>query len=149
MMPWTFMRSRAREHSSSLSTVIGSDARGVLQGGGGQVAHGIFGSSEHVAPQEFTFGEGFVELCKQVLRGRDGEGGDEARGGLTRVRVVLSQDLLARCAKGRAEVIDHGGDAAGHKVRANGRAKAETATIATEGVLTEALSCPSKEASRS
>ena len=56
-------------------TVIGGITAGVPQGGGGQVAHGVFGSSEHVAPQEFTFGKGFIELGKQSLRGR--EGGDK------------------------------------------------------------------------
>ena len=35
-------------------------------------------SGEHVAPQEFTLGEGIVELGKQFLRDCGGESGDEA-----------------------------------------------------------------------
>ena len=35
------------------------------QGGSGQVAQGVFSSSEHIAPQEFTFGPGFIELARK------------------------------------------------------------------------------------
>ena len=60
------------------NAVVRSDTPGVPQGGGGQVAHGSFGTSEHVAPQEFTLGQGVIELGKQILRDRGGEGGDDA-----------------------------------------------------------------------
>ena len=61
----------ARRHTV---TIVESDAAGVQQGWSGQVAYGVHGSSEHVAPQEVTFGKGFIELGG-VCR----EGGDKAR----------------------------------------------------------------------
>ena len=62
-----------------------------------------------VAPQEFTIGWGLVELGKQVLR-NCGEGGDKAREGLIRARVILGQDRLARSAEGHTKVINHEDD---------------------------------------
>ena len=91
---------------------------------------------EHNAPQEFALREGFVERSKKFLRGRSSKGGNETREGLIRARVALGQDQLTRCAKGRAKVIDLGGDqgtrhdAPGHEGRqghTNGRAKAKAA----------------------
>ena len=67
----------ARQRMLVVVTVIGSDAPGVSQRGSGQVT-GLYGSSEHAAPQEFTCGNGFIKLGKQFLRSRTGEGGDEA-----------------------------------------------------------------------
>ena len=43
-------------------TVIRGDTPGVSQGTGGQVARAVFGSREHVAPQEFSFGHGLVRV---------------------------------------------------------------------------------------
>ena len=53
---------------SSRSPSSGVMPRAVQQGGSGQIAHGVFGASEHVATQRFAFGQGLIKLGKQVLR---------------------------------------------------------------------------------
>ena len=50
----TSMRLHAGGCSSSPSPSSKNDAASVPQKGRGQVLHGVFGSSEHVAPQKFT-----------------------------------------------------------------------------------------------
>ena len=57
---------------------LGGDATSVPQGGGGQIAYGVFGSSEHVAPQKFTLGEGFRRAEQAILARPRWKGGDEA-----------------------------------------------------------------------
>ena len=111
------MCARRRHHRQQ------GDALGVPQGGTRQVAHGVYGSSEHVVPQEFALREGFVELSKQFLCSRGGMRGDEAGKGLVRARVVFRHDQLTRRSTRRANMMNRRGhhgarhDSAGHKGR--------------------------------
>ena len=92
----------------------------------GQILHDVLGPTEHVAPEELSLSQGFVMLTKQGLCRLRRKGGDEARKGCTGARVVLGHDGLARGVKGKAKVIDHGGDqraahdAAGNEGRKRG-----------------------------
>ena len=54
------------------------DAAGVPKRGGGQVAHGVIGSREDVAPQKLTLSQCLVELGVLVLCDGCREGGDKA-----------------------------------------------------------------------
>ena len=58
--------------------IVGSDAAGVPQGAGGLVLHGVLSPRRNIGPQEFAFGQGFVELSNQDLGAGCREGGDEA-----------------------------------------------------------------------
>ena len=57
--------------------IVGSDAAGVPQGGGGLVLHGVLSPRKNIAPQKFAFGLGSVELSNQDLGSGCREGGVE------------------------------------------------------------------------
>ena len=59
---------------------------------------------------ELPLGQSFIKLTQQELRCVRREGGDKAREGNVGARVTLHHGELARGAKGKADVVDHGGD---------------------------------------
>ena len=78
----------------------------VPEGRSRKILPGVLGSRKDVAPEELTFGQGFVEQeLRRVRRKRR----DRAREGCVGERVTLGHDGLARDTKGEAEVVDHGG----------------------------------------
>ena len=64
VMPWIFVRLRARVLLVTVATV-GGDAAGVPQGGSGLVLHGVLSPRQNAAPQELTFSQSFVQLSNQ------------------------------------------------------------------------------------
>ena len=67
--------------------IVQGDASSVPKGEGGLILHGLFDSTEDVAPGKFTLSQGFVWLSQKKL-GRVGERRDEACEGSISAHIV-------------------------------------------------------------
>ena len=75
----------------------------------GQIPHGVLDPREDVAPGELALSQGFVKLPQLGLGRVRRKRRDEARESCIGARVIRCHDGQVLDAKGKAEVVDHGG----------------------------------------